>query len=159
MSIVGIGQLATKMGLDPLQFSSLERIQQILAFVSESLYRDSVALGAEREPFPGLKTRDLFALVPERGLERELSAKIDAHGTRNSQIVALSPFAVIPDDCPPTEIRDFSNLLPVMKFAHVLACRKPHWLARIGVENLELFLRLSVGILPDCGIGESLNCS
>lgn len=143
MSMTGIGEAAVKMRLDVMQFASLERLHQVCTFVSESLYRYSVALAREREPFPGLGTKDLFALVPKRQLERELTAKIDAQGTRNSQILAMAPFAVIPRHCRKRDIRGYSNLLPLLKFSHTLGFRKPQSLAQMDPEDLELFLRLS----------------
>lgn len=143
MSIEGIGDAALKMRLDPMQFASLERVHQVFTFMGEALYRDSVALAREREPFPGLGAKDLLALVPKRRLERELNAKIDAQGTRNSQILAMSPFAMIPRNCRQSEIRKYSNLLPLLKFAHVMAFRKPPFLSAMDPEDMELFLRLS----------------
>ena len=143
ISVTGIGDAAARMRLDVLQFSSLECLQQVFRFISDSLYRYSVALAREREPFPGLGAKDMFALVPQLKLEQELSARIDSQGTRNSHILAMTPFAVIPRNCRKRDIKGYSNLLPLLKFSHVMGFRKPAFLMRMDPADLELYLRLS----------------
>ncbi len=143
LTIQGIGEAAVKMGLDPADFSALQRLQVVLQRIARRAYCESLALAREREPFPGLRAQDLYTLLPQHGLEDEVRAKIRAHGTRNSHILVLGPFSVIPARCPPAGRADFSNFLPLLRFAHTLAFRRPPFLDFMHGEDLARFLRLS----------------
>lgn len=115
--VTGIGDLVLRHGMDPQEESTVAAIQRWLSLFKRQLLRESMRLARERGPYPALDAEQLVeALVPLYGPARAKQI-IAQRSPRHRQLLALSPYCVLPRT--PTRIpaRAWLNLLPVIRIA------------------------------------------
>ncbi len=143
LSIGGIGNAVAGMELDPRRFGTLVRVKQLLGLIRRFAYQYSLQLAKERNPFPGLRTRDLFALMPRPELQREVEKEIHTHATRNSHLLLVTPFAFLPVPAGTSALTDYANLLPALAVTETVGFAGCPTAESIRPRDLEAFLRLA----------------
>lgn len=143
LNLCGIGDAVERAGLDPDRFDTLRWIEKLLGEIKECARKYSTELARERGAYPGLRTDELFSLVPDVGLHDQVEAGIRCHATRHHQLITISPFSVLPRRSSARPARSYANLLPVLRLADSIGFAEVSGSPRLGIEDLEYFMRLS----------------
>ena len=143
LNLVGLGDAVQKMSLDPRRFQSLARLYGLMQFVRDCAYKSSVLLARERHAFPGLRTGDLFALMPRPELQQHVEAGIHKDSTRNASLIALSPYSVLPNHGADSCAAEYGNLLPLLRFADIVGFGGSETAVGMRPRDLAEFLRLT----------------
>ncbi len=115
--VTGIGDLALRHGMDPQDQSTVVILQRWLSLFKRQLLRESLRLAGERGAYPALDAEHLVqALAPRYGPARARRI-IAQRSPRHRQLLALSPYCVLPRT--PTRIpgKAWLNLLPIIRVA------------------------------------------
>ena len=139
--VTGIGDLALRHGMNPAEPSTVATLQRWLSLFKRQLLRESLRLAAERGPYPALDAEQLVeALAPRYGPQRARRL-IARRSPRHRQLLALSPYCVLPTA--PTRIpaRDWLNLLPVIRIADNLTMYGSEARSRLEKADYERLLR------------------
>ncbi len=139
--VTGIGDLALRHGMDPQEQSTVVTIQRWLGLFKRQLLRESMRLARERGPYPALDAEQLVQmLVPRYGQARARQI-IARRSPRHRQLLALSPYCVLPRQ--PTRIpaRAWLNLLPVIRVADNITMHGSRVRARLERADYEQLLR------------------
>ena len=139
--VTGIGDLVLRHGMDPQQESTVEIIQRWLSLFKRQLLRESLRLARERGPYPALNAEQLVqALAPRYGQTRARRI-IAQRSPRHRQLLALSPYCVLPRA--PTRIPGSAwlNLLPVIRVADNLTMHGSRARSLLGRADYERLLR------------------
>ena len=134
----GIGNLCQKLKLNPLAFSTLTLVRNVVEAAELSAREASRDLAQQRGPCPELteQLRQRHGAVAKR-----LGEELHRGGPRHRSLVLLTPFDMVPGGLQAgyATARAFANLLPVLRSAHTLGfARAPGRLSRF---DLDLFVR------------------
>lgn len=139
--VTGIGDLALRHGLDPTEFSTLRLVQRWLTLFKRQLLRESLRLAREREPYPALNARQLVrALAPRYGEPRARQI-IARRSPRHRQLLALSPYCVLPRGPTALPVRAWLNLLPAIRIADNVTMYGSRVRSRLDRADYERLLR------------------
>ena len=139
--VTGIGDLVLRHGMDPERESTLAVIRRWLSLFKRQLLRESLRLARERGPYPALDAEQLVqALAPRYGQARARRI-IARRSPRHRQLLALSPYCVLPRA--PTRIPGSAwlNLLPVIRVADNLTMHGSRARSLLGRADYERLLR------------------
>ncbi len=147
--VTGIGDLVQRHGLDPEDFSTLRLILRWLRLFKRQLLRESLRLARERGPYPALDAQQLVdALAPRYG-EARAQRIIARRSPRHRQLLALSPYCVLPRapaDFPP---RAWLSLLPVISIADNITMYGSRARSMLNRAEYERLLRSTWALLQD----------
>ena len=145
--VTGIGDLVLRHGLDPTEFSTLRLVQRWLTVFKRQLLRESLRLAQEREPYPALNAQQLVrALVPRFG-ERRAQQIIARRSPRHRQLLALSPYCVLPSTPTAFPAGVWLNLLPVIRIADNVTMYGSQVRTLLGQADYERMLRSTWALL------------
>ena len=145
--VTGIGDLVLRHGLDPGEFSTLRLVQRWLTLFKRQLLRESLRLAQEREPYPALNAQQLVqALAPQYG-ERRARRIIARRSPRHRQLLALSPYSVLPRKPTALPARAWLNLLPVIRVADNVTMHGSRVRAQLDRTEYERMLRSTWALL------------
>ncbi len=136
----GIPALCQQLKLNPLEFSTLTLVRDVVQAVELSALAASRELAQERGPCPELMQQ----LQRRHGVvAKRLREEVHRDGLRHRCLVLLMPFDMVPCGLPPGAgpVRAFANLLPVLRSAHTLGFARPA--GRLSRFDMDLFLRLT----------------
>jgi ribonucleoside-diphosphate reductase alpha chain len=141
--IGGIGDTVCRLGLDPAHFTTLRRMTGLLQFARGCLLRGSRRLARQHAPFPGLETERMIGLLPRPELRAEARDRIYRHGTRNRELLCVSPWSMLPALDSRADLLPFFNLLPLLKVADAVAFAPDSRARRLTPGQYERFMRLA----------------
>ena len=145
--VTGIGDLVLRHGMDPQEQSTVVTIERWLRLFKRQLVRESTRLARERGPYPALDAEQLVqALVPRYG---PLRAKqiIAQRSPRHRQLLALSPYCVLPRTPNRIPARAWLNLLPVIRIADNITMHGSHVCKALERADYERLLRRTWALL------------
>ncbi len=139
--VTGIGDLVLRHGLDPASFSTLRLLQRWLTLFKRQLLRESLRLAQERGPYPALNAEQLVrTLAPRYGNVRARRI-ISRRSPRHRQLLALSPYCVLPRRTNAIPARAWLNLLPLVRIADNLTMHGSQVRSLIDRSDYERLLR------------------
>ncbi|WP_446831139.1 hypothetical protein [Candidatus Foliamicus sp.] len=139
--VTGIGDLALRHGMNPEQPSTVAIIQRWLRLFKRQLLRESLRLAGERGPYPALDAGQLVqALTPRYGADRA-DRIIAQRSPRHRQLLALSPYCVLPRKPTTIPASAWLNLLPVVRVADNLTMHGSEARALLDRADYERLLR------------------
>lgn len=115
--VTGIGDLVLRHGLDPASFSTLRLLQRWLMLFKRQLLRESLRLARERGPYPALNAEQLVRTLAPRYGDVRARRIISRRSPRHRQLLALSPYCVLPRRANAIPARTWLNLLPLVRIA------------------------------------------
>ncbi len=147
--VTGIGDLVLRHRMDPESPSTLALVERWLRLFKRQLLRESLRLAQERGPYPALDAQNLVAvLVPQYGEAR--ARRIIAHRSpRHRQLLALSPFCVLPRRPTPVPPRAWLNLLPLIRIADNVTMYGSAVRSMLDRADYERLLRSTWALLHD----------
>jgi len=147
--VTGIGDLVLRHGLDPANFSTLRLLQRWLTLFKRQLLRESLRLAAERGPYPALNTEQLVrALAPRYGDDRARRI-ISRRSPRHRQLLALSPYCLLPRKATAIPARAWLNLLPLIRIADNLTMHGSQVRSLIDRSDYECLLRSTWALMQE----------
>ena len=145
--VTGIGDLVLRHGLNPEEFSTLRLIQRWLGLFKRQLLRESLRLAQERGPYSALGAERLVqALAPRYG-EARARRIIARRSPRHRQLLALSPYCVLPRIPSAIPARAWLNLLPVIRIADNLTMYGSRARSSLNRSDYERLLRSTWGLI------------
>ena len=145
--VTGIGDLVLRHGLDPASFSTLRLLQRWLTLFKRQLLRESLRLAEERGPYPALNSEQLVrALAPRYGHVRAHRI-ISRRSPRHRQLLALSPYCVLPRSANAIPARTWLNLLPLVRIADNLTMHGSQVRSLLDRADYERLLRSTGALL------------
>ena len=139
--VVGIGDLVLRHGLDPAAFSTLRLLQRWLTLFKRQLLRESLRLARERGPYPALNAEQLVrTLAPRYGDDRARRI-ISGRSPRHRQLLALSPYCVLPRESSAIPARTWLKLLPLVRIADNLTMHGSQVRSLLDRADYERLLR------------------
>ena len=145
--VTGIGELALRHGMDPQKQSTVAAIERWLRLFKRQLLRESMRLARERGPYPALDAEQLVeALVPRYGAERAKQI-IAQRSPRHRQLLALSPYCVLPRTATSIPARAWLNLLPVIRVADNITMHGSQVRQTLDRADYEMLLRRTWALL------------
>ncbi len=141
--LVGLGDWASRRGLDPDDPGTLRSLDRVVASLSVALRLASWRLARSRGPFPGLRLHDMaMRLAPHLG---SLPARrlLAARALRHRHLVAMSPFACLPSAPAAPEPGRYLALLPVLRHADTVALFGSRAGRRLALGDYRRLLRMS----------------
>ncbi len=145
--VTGIGELALRHGMDPQKQSTVVAIERWLRLFKRQLLRESMRLARERGPYPALGAEQLVqALVPRYGPVRARQI-IAQRSPRHRQLLALSPYCVLPRTASPIPARAWLNLLPVIRVADNITMHGSQARQTLDRADYEMLLRRTWALL------------
>ncbi|HUO82966.1 MAG TPA: hypothetical protein VM616_08930 [Gammaproteobacteria bacterium] len=141
--IGGIGDTVCRLGLDPAHFATLRHMTGLLQFARGCLLHGSRRLARLHSPFPGLETERMIGLLPRPDLRAEARDSIRRHGTRNRELMCVSPWSILPSQASRADLLPFFNLLPLLRVADAVAFAPDAPARRLTPEQYERFMRLA----------------
>ena len=139
--VTGIGDLVLRHGLDPASFSTLRLLQRWLTLFKRQLLRESLRLAKERGPYPALNAEQLVrTLAPRYGAVRARRI-IFRRSPRHRQLLALSPYCVLPRRENAIPARAWLNLLPLVRIADNLTMHGSQVRSLLDRADYERLLR------------------
>ena len=147
--VTGIGDLVLRHRMDPEASSTLALVERWLRLFKRQLLRESLRLAQERGPYPALNAQRLVeALVPQYGQAR--ARRIIAHRSpRHRQLLALSPYCVLPRRPTPVPPRAWLNLLPLIRIADNVTMYGSAVRSMLDRADYERLLRSTWALLHD----------
>lgn len=115
--VTGIGDLVLRHGLDPASFSTLRLLQRWLTLFKRQLLRESLRLAGERGAYPALNAEQLVRTLAPRYGDVRARRIIARRSPRHRQLLALSPYCVLPRRANAIPARAWLNLLPLVRIA------------------------------------------
>ena len=145
--VVGIGDLVLRHGLDPAAFSTLRLLQRWLTLFKRQLLRESLRLARERGPYPALNAEQLVrTLAPRYGDDRARRI-ISERSPRHRQLLALSPYCVLPRESNAIPARTWLKLLPLVRIADNLTMHGSQVRSLLDRADYERLLRSTWALL------------
>lgn len=145
--VTGIGDLVLRHGLNPEDFSTLRLIQRWLRLFKRQLLRESLLLARERGPYAALDAEGLVqALAPRYG-EARARRIIARRSPRHRQLLALSPYCVLPRGPSTIPAGAWLNLLPAIGIADNLTMYGSQARTLLGRTDYERLLRSTRALL------------
>ena len=147
--VTGIGDLVLRHGLDPANFSTLRLLQRWLTLFKRQLLRESLRLAAERGPYPALNAEQLVrALAPRYG-DGRAHRIISRRSPRHRQLLALSPYCLLPRKATAIPARAWLNLLPLIRIADNLTMHGSQVRSLIDRSDYERLLRSTWALMQE----------
>ena len=147
--VTGIGDLVLRHGLDPAAFSTLQLLQRWLKLFKRQLLRESLLLATERGPYPALNAEQLVrALAPRYGDARARRI-ISRRSPRHRQLLALSPYSLLPRTTSDIPAHAWLNLLPLIRTADNLTMHGSRVRSLIGRSDYERLLRSTWALIQE----------
>ena len=147
--VTGIGDLVLRHGLDPANFSTLRLLQRWLTVFKRQLLRESLRLAAERGPYPALNAEQLVrALAPRYG-DGRAHRIISRRSPRHRQLLALSPYCLLPRKATAIPSRAWLNLLPLIRIADNLTMHGSQVRSLIDRSDYERLLRSTWALMQE----------
>ena len=145
--VTGIGDLVLRHGLDPASFSTLRLLQRWLTLFKRQLLRESLRLAQERGPYPALNAEQLVrTLAPRYGNVRARRI-ISRRSPRHRQLLALSPYCVLPREASAIPARTWLKLLPLVRIADNLTMHGSQVRTLLDRDDYERLLRSTWALL------------
>ena len=145
--VTGIGDLVLRHGLDPASFSTLRLLQRWLTLLKRQLLRESLRLAEERGPYPALNAEQLVrTLAPRYGAVRARRI-ISRRSPRHRQLLALSPYCVLPRRTNAIPARAWLNLLPLIRIGDNLTMHGSQVRSLLDRADYESLLRSTWALL------------
>lgn len=139
--VTGIGDLVLRHGLDPASFSTLRLLQRWLTLFKRQLLRESLRLARERGPYPALNAEQLVRTLAPRYGDVRARRIISRRSPRHRQLLALSPYCVLPRRKNAVPARAWLNLLPLVRIADNLTMHGSQVRSLIDRSDYERLLR------------------
>lgn len=145
--VTGIGDLVLRHGLDPASFSTLRLLQRWLTLFKRQLLRESLRLAQERGPYPALKADQLVRTLAPRYGDVRARRIISRRSPRHRQLLALSPYCVLPRRANAIPARKWLNLLPLVRVADNLTMHGSQARSLLDRADYERLLRSTWALL------------
>ena len=145
--VTGIGDLVLRHGLDPAAFSTLRLLQRWLTLFKRQLLRESLNLAGERGPYPALNAEQLVRTLAPRYGDVRARRIIARRSPRHRQLLALSPYCVLPRRANATPARAWLNLLPLVRIADNLTMHGSQVRSLLDRADYERLLRSTWALL------------
>ena len=145
--VTGIGDLVLRHGLDPASFSTLRLLQRWLTLFKRQLLRESLRLARERGPYPALNAEQLVRTLAPRYGEVRARRIISRRSPRHRQLLALSPYCVLPRRASAIPARKWLNLLPLVRVADNLTMHGSQVRSLLDRADYERLLRSTWALL------------
>ena len=145
--VTGIGDLVLRHGLDPASFSTLRLLQRWLTLFKRQLLRESLRLAEERGPYPALNADQLVRTLAPRYGDVRARRIISRRSPRHRQLLALSPYCVLPRRANATPARKWLNLLPLVRVADNLTMHGSQVRSLLDRADYERLLRSTWALL------------
>jgi hypothetical protein len=145
-----LGNLLCSRGMHPGRVETFRSLKRWLAFVRRCFVHESMLLARRRGPFPELGATALIAeLTPRYGIY-DARRLVQNRSLRHRHILALSPFALFPDQ--PAAYADelWLNLIPALGCADALTMFGPDPRSRLSLQAWRRLLQMT-GALGACG--------
>jgi len=116
LNLVGIGDTMTKLGLDPTDDAHRAYLRHIIKSIREAAYQTSVDLAQEKGCFAYFIADHFLAAASVSQLPNPLRDDIVNFGIRNSQLITMSPFSILPSQLEAdADIKRFEPLLNLIQ--------------------------------------------
>jgi hypothetical protein len=138
LHVVGIGDLARRVGMGPARFSTLKSLDPWLEFLKRMLVRISCRMACERGALDAQHidaVEDAMAATYGAAEARRLRRRL---GLRHRHLLALSPYAVFPDGVSHSA---YLNLLPLIRHADIINLSAASGLRLAPADERRLLLR------------------
>ena len=145
--VTGIGDLVLRYGLDPASFSTLRLLQRWLTLFKRQLLRESLRLAQERGPYPALNAEQLVCTLAPRYGDVRARRIISRRSPRHRQLLALSPYCVLPRRANAIPARKWLNLLPLVRVADNLTMHGSQVRSLLDRADYEALLRSTWALL------------
>ena len=145
--ITGIGDLVLRHGLDPASFSTLRLLQRWLTLLKRQLLRESLRLAEERGPYPALNAEQLVRTLAPRYGDARARRIISRRSPRHRQLLALSPYCVLPRRANAIPARKWLKLLPLVRIADNLTMHGSQVRSLLDRPDYERLLRSTWALL------------
>ena len=145
--VTGIGDLVLRHGLDPASFSTLRLLQRWLTLFKRQLLRESLRLAEERGPYPALNADQLVRTLAPRYGDVRARRIISRRSPRHRQLLALSPYCVLPRRANAIPARKWLNLLPLVRVADNLTMHGSQVRSLLDRADYERLLRSTWALL------------
>ena len=145
--VTGIGDLVLRHGLDPASFSTLRLLQRWLTLFKRQLLRESLRLARERGPYPALNAEQLVRTLAPRYGDVRARRIISRRSPRHRQLLALSPYCVLPRRASAIPARKWLNLLPLVRVADNLTMHGSQVRSLLDRADYERLLRSTWALL------------
>lgn len=145
--VTGIGDLVLRHGLDPAAFSTLRLLQRWLTLFKRQLLRESLRLAQERGPYPALNAEQLVRTLAPRYGDFRARRIISRRSPRHRQLLALSPYCVLPRSANAIPARRWLNLLPLVRVADNLTMHGSQVRSLLERADYERLLRSTWALL------------
>lgn len=145
--VTGIGDLVLRHGLDPASFSTLRLLQRWLTLFKRQLLRESLRLAEERGPYPALNAEQLVRTLAPRYGDLRARRIISRRSPRHRQLLALSPYCVVPRRANAIPARSWLNLLPLVGIADNLTMHGSPVRSLLDRADYERLLRSTWALL------------
>lgn len=145
--VTGIGDLVLRHGLDPASFSTLRILQRWLTLFKRQLLRESLRLAGERGPYPALNAEKLVRTLAPRYGDVRARRIISRRSPRHRQLLALSPYCVLPRRANAIPARKWLNLLPLVRVADNLTMHGSQVRSLLDRADYERLLRSTWALL------------
>ena len=145
--VTGIGDLVLRHGLDPASFSTLRLLQRWLTLFKRQLLRESLRLAEERGPYPALNAEQLVRTLAPRYGDVRARRIISRRSPRHRQLLALSPYCVLPRRAGAVPARRWLNLLPLVRIADNLTMHGSQIRSLLDRADYERLLRSTWALL------------
>lgn len=145
--VTGIGDLVLRHGLDPASFSTLRLLQRWLTLLKHQLLRESLRLAQERGPYPALNAEQLVRTLAPRYGDVRARRIISRRSPRHRQLLALSPYCVLPRRANAIPARTWLNLLPLVRVADNLTMHGSQVRSLLDRADYERLLRSTWALL------------
>ena len=139
--VTGIGDLVLRHELDPASFSTLRTLQRWLTVFKRQLLRESLRLARERGPYPALNAEQLVRTLAPRYGDVRARRIISRRSPRHRQLLALSPYCVLPRRANAIPARKWLNLLPLVRIADNLTMHGSQVRSLLDRADYERLLR------------------
>jgi len=149
ITVSGIGDLVLSHGKDPRDLTCLRWLSRILRDIRDRLCETSARIAQQNGAVPALGAVHPVAGLPE-GPHRDawrsrLEDAVRKAAVRHRNILAISPYAVLPTDrrCDPA----FADLLPLIASADAWSFSRPHFFTGWNVTQFSNFHRRARAII------------
>jgi hypothetical protein len=143
IQIVRLGEYLKLQGLVPGQMATFVHLKRWLRFVRHCIVRESAALARGRGPFPELGADQLIAeLAPRYGVQNAHQL-VRNRFLRHRHLLAISPYALFPDEPDPARDEASIDLLPAIRVADAITMYGPDVRSRLSLEAWRKLLEMT----------------
>jgi hypothetical protein len=157
INLVGIGALVKSRKHDPGDFSTLDRMSDLVLRARQALLAATKSLAARDGNVPALEQADPGRQLPGGNMGNSWTRRwrnaLEEAAVRNRNLLAISPWSIFPPGR--ADIR-YANLLPLLRIADVCSFGAPPDVSFWNLNNFKSFHQQAAAVLQQRGAAHQI---